>query len=116
MRGSMRRTWLTKVLETTRATAIAVTTLWGIRVEKEISLLDDVKILSFADLPLSRQKEMLEVPYYPDGRMSTSIFALQAPTAALVEAMEVSPYLTDSKTSLKSAYDYGRVDAIRLCL
>lgn len=115
-------TWLTKVLETNSGEGLIIQTLWGISPKQRISIWKGVELLPFEDLPHSRQKERLtDVGWPHQAHLPTPFFALQPPTAALIEKMEVRPFLIDANAEEKStdkdiSQDRPPLEVIRLCL
>jgi hypothetical protein len=112
--------WLQKVLGTEQAEGIAVETFWGLRPTEPTTLIDNVQLMPFNSLPVSRQKEALSKTYWnPSPAVATPTFLWDAPTAALVRPAVIRPYLrdADSNPQPNNTADYRALftDA-RLCL
>lgn len=111
--------WLEKVLSTRSAAGIAVATLWGLAPERPIAVLDDIQLVPFELLPASRQKRALAEQSQNVPPLAIPPFMWQAPTAALVLRVEITPYLRSPDTESHSniAVDHHSLfDDIRLCL
>lgn len=92
--------WLQKVLTTSDATGQLILTLWGVPVESEIQLTDDVKIVPVERLPESEQKQaVIDHAFGVGGRMPTSTLDFEAPKSALVIERRVAPLTYDSSAT-----------------
>jgi len=115
--------WLQKVLSVESATGLLIRTIWGVKPRRKLNLTDDTSLLSFDNLPISRQKErLIQAEKWCLGNWPTPSFAERLPTAAIAQRVEIRPFIVDASKQqgeilTKSARDRLRlVDDIRLCL
>lgn len=88
--------WLLKVLRTTSATGTTTNALWGAPVEREITVMEGVKIVPMEALPDSPNKQWVTEHSFAGMQSPVmSILSLTAPQSALVTTHNIEPFIID---------------------
>lgn len=106
--------WLQKVLSTTAADGKSIHVLWGVPVEREILLTNEVKIVPIDELPDSAQKQwIIGHPHHSTGTMVASMLDFTPPKSALVMDRRIEPFTCDPETqSALPNDDFYRADEL----
>ncbi len=109
--------WFEKIHSLKSANVLEVLPLWGVEIETNIRLFENVDLVTFKSLPDSSQKTTLLAPDFAQQSYRPP-YAWTPPSSALVATWAVSPlyYQGDPDTSLLQAGDSNLLRQIRLCL
>lgn len=87
--------WMQRVLATESAISLSISALWGVPVDDEIELLDNVKIVPLANIPDSFNKRWLMG--LSDAFVGNAVYSplnFTSPQSALVISEEIKPFIS----------------------
>lgn len=98
--------WLQKVLATTAATGKIIQALWGVPVNQEIQLTNEVKIVPIGELPDSPQKQWItKDAHFQANSPIMSILDFTTPQSALIMSRRIDPFIYDPDTQPNLTHD-----------
>lgn len=108
--------WLKKVLETKFATGKTIHVLWGVKIDQEINLTKDIKIIPVDRLPESHNKKwLMDVTNSIPNHLIPTSFDWIRPNSALVICNRIEPFVYDPENPPNhNADEYTKTDELLL--